>query len=104
VFEILWDLFDRIDRIEPIIFFGDEHGSWHVPVDYRAVLPAYFECLAATAEPEAFGSRVVEIVEQHDRGQRERGFAEARAECAGPHRDALERAIVRDEERLARRR
>lgn len=105
VFELLWDLFDRIDRVEDIIFFGDEHGSWQVPMDYREVLPAYFASLAATATPDVFGPRVVETIERHDRGQGDKGLAEARAlNLSTEHREALERAIAQEDERLARRR
>lgn len=104
VFELLWDLFDRVDRVEDIIFFGDEHASWHVPVDYRAVLPAYFHALAATVTSTVFGARVLEIIERHDRGQRDEQLSAARAlRLSDEHREALEQAVVADDERrLAR--
>ncbi|MBT3220317.1 MAG: hypothetical protein HN348_14615 [Proteobacteria bacterium] len=102
VFELLWDLFDRIDAIENIVFFADEHGSWQVWVDYRKVLPAYFASLAATIDGATFGPRVMEIIERHDRGQRNEGIAEARAAVVSEEQQqALDNAI--DSERQRRR-
>jgi hypothetical protein len=104
VFELLWDLFDRVDRCEDIVFFGDEHGSWQVPVDHGAVLPAYFDSLAATASPEVFGPRVFEVIERHDRGQRDRHLAEVRSlTLSNAHLAALEDAATRDRQQRLRR-
>lgn len=106
VFELLWDLFARIDAIERIVFFADEHASWQIWMDYRKVLPAYFASLAATADAATFGPRILHIIERHDRGQRDKGLAEARAVAAtDEQRQAVNDAITHERERrLARRR
>jgi hypothetical protein len=46
-FERLFALLRRIDEDpDGVVFFADEAGSWQIPVDWRAVLPVYFRCVA----------------------------------------------------------
>ena len=42
MFELLWELFGRVDRCEDIVFFGDEPrgGSVAAPVERRDDLPS----------------------------------------------------------------
>jgi len=54
-FEQLFALLRRIDEDpDSVIFFADEAGSWQIPVDWRAVLPTYFQCLADDTSGEEF--------------------------------------------------
>jgi len=64
-FEILFSLLRQIDE-EPdrIVFFADEAGSWQVPVDWRTVLPAYFECLASGTSGEEFAREVDRVISE----------------------------------------
>jgi len=70
-FDLLFDLLRRIDRSpDDVIFFADEAGSWQVGVDWRAVLPAYFRCLAdGTLEAEYVleVDRAITDFVEHDR-------------------------------------
>lgn len=66
--EICFGLLRYIDeRPDDIIFFADEAGSWQVGVDWNKVLTGYFRCLAATAQPDEYASRVIAIVNEFDR-------------------------------------
>ena len=78
-FDILLGLLDRIDEgDDDIIFFADEGGSWQVGMNWEKVLPAYFACLAATAEPDEYARRVVETIEEHGSYRRDKYLARAR--------------------------
>jgi hypothetical protein len=60
-FELLFDLLGKIDQCEDeILFFADEGGSWLIGVNWRAVLPAYFRCVAETVG----AAEYVQVVEQ----------------------------------------
>lgn len=65
-FGILFDLLRRIDAGEEIVFFGDEHGSWQVQVNWRKVFPAWFACLAATATPDEFARLALDAIIELD--------------------------------------
>jgi hypothetical protein len=59
-FELLFDVLRHIDKgNDDIIFFADEGGSWAIGVDWRAVFPVYFRCVAKMASADAF-ARVVD--------------------------------------------
>jgi hypothetical protein len=65
-FEIIFSLLDRIDAgDDDILFFADEGGSWALGVDWEKVLPAWFEVLSATAEPDEYAQRIDAILKQH---------------------------------------
>jgi len=71
-FEILFALLERIDEcMDDIVFFADEGGSWQVGADWLKVLPAWFACLAAVAEPEEYARRVVDRVDRFARYDRD---------------------------------
>ncbi len=58
-FETLFNLLLEVDECrDDIIFFADEGGSWQVPVVWDEVLPAWFQTLAATANPAEYASCV----------------------------------------------
>ena len=57
-FELIFGLLERIDHGEDVIFFADEGGVWQVGIDWDKVLPSWFTCLAATAQPDAIASRI----------------------------------------------
>ncbi len=71
-FEILFALLERIDECtDDIVFFADEGGAWQVGVDWSKVLPAWFSCLAAVADPDEFAQRVVDRVDRYARYDRD---------------------------------
>jgi hypothetical protein len=58
-FELLFALLRRIDEDpDRIVFFADEAGSWQILVDWRTVLPTYFQCLAQAMSGENFAREV----------------------------------------------
>ena len=60
--DILFGLLDHIDECRvDIVFFADEAGSWQVGVDWDKVLPAWFKVLSATAEPEEYARRIMDM-------------------------------------------
>lgn len=62
-FELLFDLLRQIDKgHDEIIFFADEGGSLDIGVNWRAVFPAYFRCLAETASAEVFAQVVDQAI------------------------------------------
>jgi len=62
-FEILFHLLDHIDEgYHHVVFFADEGGSWQVCVDWKSVLPAWFQLLSPTVGPEEYVQRVVWMV------------------------------------------
>lgn len=89
-FDILLTLLDHIDEgCDDIIFFADEGGSWQVGVDWAKVLPAWFTCLSATAEPEEYARRVVEVVDKHEKYRHDEHLAKARRTATPAQRKAL---------------
>jgi hypothetical protein len=90
-FEILIALLTHIDEcLDDIVFFADEGGSWQVGVDWVTVLPAWFTCLAATAGPEEYAGRVVDIVDRFKRGDRDKQLTLAASQASEEQRKALE--------------
>jgi hypothetical protein len=64
-FELLFALLRHIDEgHDDMLFFADEGSSLDVGVNWRVVLPAYFECLAETeaASPEEFARAVDQVI------------------------------------------
>jgi hypothetical protein len=72
-FELLFALLRHIDEgNDDVLFFSDDGSSLDVGVDWRVVLPAYFECLAETeaASPNDFARAVdgaIAEFAEHDR-------------------------------------
>jgi hypothetical protein len=75
-FELLFALLRRIDEDpDSVIFFVDEAGSWHVGVDWREVLPAYFRCLADGTPGEDFAREVDRAISDFSDYERKRTAA-----------------------------
>lgn len=89
-FETIFELFRYIDEGHDVIFFGDEGGSWQVGVDWRTVFPAWFRCLAKTAEPDEFARLVVDTVGEFERHARAKHLAVARKCATVAQRRALD--------------
>jgi len=77
--EILFGLLHRIDEgPDDFIFFADEGGSWLVGIDWAKVLPAWFVCISATAGPDEYARRVVEVVDEFEKHNRRKHLFAAR--------------------------
>ena len=78
-FDIIFGLLDEIDTCsKDIIFFADEAGAWQVDVDWEKVLPSWFKVLSATAKPEEYARRVVDLLNRHCRYERPKMLPVAR--------------------------
>lgn len=89
-FDTLTALLRHIDEgHDDIVFFADEGGSWQVGVDWKKVFPAWFSCLAKTAEPEEFAQVVVDAVDRFEVFARETHLAAARKVASPQQRRAL---------------
>jgi hypothetical protein len=65
-FDIIFGLLDEIDACrDDIIFFADEAGAWQVGVDWEKLLPSWFKVLSATAKPDEYAKRVVDLLNSH---------------------------------------
>ena len=63
--ELIFELLREIDEGgDEIIFFADEAGSWQVGIDWDTVLPAWFQCLAASESAEEYAVAVREVIEE----------------------------------------
>ncbi|MEO7329241.1 MAG: hypothetical protein ABI193_11725 [Minicystis sp.] len=95
-FELIFGLLRHIDEgCDDVVFFADEGGSWQVCVDWAKVFPAWFCCLARSAEPEAFASAVVETVDALTHFERRTHFAAARRLGTPAQREALDAHLAR---------
>lgn len=89
-FDILFALLDRIDEDpDHVVFFADEGGSWQVGVDWEKVLPAWFACFAATAEPQEYVQRVRDAIAEHVDYDRANYLAKARKVATPEQRKAF---------------
>ncbi|MDJ0764260.1 MAG: hypothetical protein QNJ97_14865 [Myxococcota bacterium] len=90
-FELIFDLLHELDRRPyDIIFFADEAGSWQVGVNWDKVLPAYFRCLARTAEPDEYARAVANIVDEHVHYDRNKYMKKARTIASSAQMRALQ--------------
>jgi hypothetical protein len=89
-FAILFSLLRRLDESsDEILFFGDEGGSWMMGIDWSAVLPAWFRCLASTAKPEEYARQCTEVMDCFVHYDREDFLALARRLAPPEQRRAL---------------
>jgi hypothetical protein len=96
-FERLFALLRRIDEDpDGVVFFADEAGSWQIPVDWRAVLPVYFRCLAEGSPGEAFARAVDGAITDFCHYQRPHQLAEAERVANDEQKAALQRLPSRD--------
>jgi len=95
-FELLFALLRHIDE-EPdrIVFFADEAGSWQVPVDWEAVLPAYFRCLASVFSAEEFARQVDRAISDFCHYRRPQHLAAAAQVANAEQKAALARLPLR---------
>lgn len=90
-FELLFGLLRYIDECnDDVIFFADEAGAWQVGVDWRVVLPAYFQCLADTAaSPDEFAREVHRAIRDFAEYERPRYFTAASRVASTEQKAAL---------------
>jgi len=89
-FELLFGLLRHIDEgHDDVVFFADEGGSWQLGIDWRAVLPAYFRCLAASASPEDFAREVDRTIKTFAEYERPRHLTAARRVASAEQKAAL---------------
>ncbi len=89
-FELLFGLLRHIDEgHDDVVFFADEGGAWQVGVDWRAVLPAYFRCLADSASPEDFAREVDRTIKDFAEYERPRHLTAARRVASTEQKAAM---------------
>jgi hypothetical protein len=99
-FELLFALLRRIDEDpDSVVFFADEAGSWQVDVDWRAVLPAYFRCLANGTPADDFAREVDRAIADFADYERPKHLAMARRVANAKQKAALRRSSVRERRR-----
>lgn len=99
-FELLFALIRQIDEDpDSVVFFADEAGSWQIDVDWRRALPAYFECLAATAPGEEFAREVDRTIIDFVDYERPTHLTAARRVANAEQKAALERRPARQRRR-----
>ncbi|MCP5519916.1 MAG: hypothetical protein H7A46_00040 [Verrucomicrobiales bacterium] len=92
-FDILFGLLDHIDEcLDDVIFFADEGGSWQVGVDWDNVLPPWFKVLSATATPEEYAERILELLSNHYRYGHDKMLVIARRQATPAQRQAMAKA------------
>jgi hypothetical protein len=96
-FDLLFALLRRLDDDpDSVVFFADEAGSWQVGVDWRAVLPAYFRCLAEVTPPEDFAREVDRVISDFADYERPHHLVAARRVANGKQKAALRRLLARE--------
>ena len=94
VFELLFDVLRHIDKgNDDIIFFADEGGSRDIGVDWHAVFPVYFRCLAKTASAHVFAQGVEQAIRDFADDQRTRHLQSAHR-VANPAQTAALRSLL----------
>lgn len=94
--ETCFGLLRHMDKcLDDIIFFADEGGSWQVGIDWDKVMPAYFACLSATAAPEEYAARVIELVDEFQDYVRERHLPSAKRIASPEQRRAIQALLAR---------
>ncbi len=64
-YELLFDLLREIDKFEKdIVFFADEGGVWQFQLNWRRILPPFFQCLAKVTERGEFERRMEAVLEE----------------------------------------
>ena len=95
-FELLFAVLRRIDEdADSVVFFADEAGSWQIPVDWEAVLPIYFQCLAEGSSAENFANKVDSVIAHHWRHRRPQLLAAAQTVASAEQQTALQRLPTR---------
>ena len=91
-FELLFQLLRRLDHDpDSVVFFADEGGSWQLGIDWRAVLPAYFRCLADGTPADGFAREVDRAIADFADYDRAKLLAAARRMANAEQKAALRR-------------
>ena len=99
-FDLLFALLRRIDDDpDSVVFFADEAGSWQVGVNWRAALPAYFQCLAANSAGEEFAREVDRTIADFADYERPKHLAAARRVANSEQKAALRQVPARERRR-----
>ena len=102
-FEIIFRLLDHIDECpDDVLFFADEAGSWQIGVNWEKVLPAWFACLAATAEPEEYARRIGALLSRRYNHRRKEMLAVAANVGTPAQRQALSCELSQEGSRSSR--
>jgi hypothetical protein len=90
-FELLFDLLGKIDQCEDeILFFAGEGGSWIIGVNWREVLPAYFRCVAETADAAEYVQIVDQVITKYCNYERPRHLKAAMRVATAAQKAALQ--------------
>ena len=99
-FDLLFALLRQIDEDpDSVVFFADEAGSWQVGVNWRAALPAYFQCLAASSAGEEFAREVDRALADFPDSERPNHLAAARRVANSEQKAALRQVPARERRR-----
>lgn len=89
--EIIFGLLRHIDEcLDDVVFFADEAGSWQVGVDWKTVLPVWFTCLSATTDAVEYAHRVIEVVDEFVKYDRDKFLAVAGRKASSVQRKTLD--------------
>lgn len=90
---MLMDLLRSVDAAnDDIVFWADEGGAYEVGVNWRKVLPVWFQALAATASPEEYAREALTAIEEFEPIDRDRHLKRARTAATPAQRKALQDA------------
>lgn len=90
-FELLFDLLEKVDEGEEIVFWADEGGSYEVAPGWQEVLPCYFACLSHNVEPTEYVARVLNALEYGYNFERDKYLQSAHDSATPAQREALAR-------------
>ena len=77
---------------DDVVFWADEGGTWEVGIDWKAVLPVWFRCLAATAEPAEYVTQALGVIDDFVQYDRAAYLPKARGAATPEQRRALKSA------------
>ena len=63
-FGLIYELLEAVDDGDAEIIFGEEVGTWMVPVDEKEAVKAYLTSLAAVASPEEFTAIALRLLDR----------------------------------------
>jgi len=90
---MLMNLLRAVDEgNDDIVFWADEGGSYEVGVDWKKVLPVWFQALAATTPPEEYAREALTAIEDFASFDRDRHLQQARTAASPAQRKALQGA------------
>ncbi len=90
-FELLFDLLEKVDEGEEIVFWADEGGSYEVTPGWQEVLPRYFACLSRNVEATEYVARVLNALEYGYNFERDMYLQSARDVATPAQQEALAR-------------